>query len=252
MGLAAGLAVLEASKEGTLQHGEIEVLLTADEETTMGGAENLEKAPFLISDILLNVDSEEENSICIGCAGGMENDFTIQVNRENSLENRRFLSIYLRGLLGGHSGIEIHTGRANALKSLNKLVRLSNAAVNNQAAYVSFLVEGAPNVIPREARATVLSFAFFLIFLFSICLLILLFQVAVPSDLFDQFQQALDKNFQEMKEDFLSVEFRIDEQGKKQSVMILDVVRNFFTFFLRIFPEILTNRMRPQIIKPNL
>lgn len=163
MGVATALAVFEDAKAGKFQHGQIEALFTADEETTMGGAENLSPEPYLNSDILLNVDSEEEYSICIGCAGGMENTFTIPIHRDNLPDGYSQYKLQLKGLLGGHSGIEIHTGRANSLKCLNKLIRQVNHELNGKILLVNFIGGGAPNVIPREAEAIVciLIFHFF-------------------------------------------------------------------------------------------
>jgi dipeptidase D len=155
MGVATALAIFEDAKAGRFIHGQIEALFTADEETTMGGAENLAPAPFLESDILLNVDSEEEYSICIGCAGGMENSFTLEGLSRLAVEGAwQCRTISLKGLLGGHSGIEIHTGRANSLKCLVKLVRMANRS-SSGIRLVSFVGGGAPNVIPRESTATV-------------------------------------------------------------------------------------------------
>jgi len=155
MGVATALAVFEDAKAGKFEHGQIEALFTADEETTMGGAENLEPEPYLDSDILLNVDSEEEYSICIGCAGGMENSFKIPISRDSVDDSYTHIRVQLKGLLGGHSGIEIHTGRANSLKCLNKLIRQVAKAHDGKLRLISFIGGGAPNVIPREAEAIV-------------------------------------------------------------------------------------------------
>lgn len=160
MGVATALAIFEDAKAGKFNHGQLEAVFTADEETTMGGAENLSPKPFLTSDILLNVDSEEEYSICIGCAGGMENSFSFPITRkEISNDEYSFINIHLKGLLGGHSGIEIHTGRANSLKCLNSLIRLASKSSKSSPLIVSFIGGGAPNVIPRESKATVSFFS---------------------------------------------------------------------------------------------
>jgi len=200
MGVATALAVFEDAKAGKFEHGQIEALFTADEETTMGGAENLAPKPFLDSDILLNVDSEEEYSICIGCAGGMENSFEIPISRDSLPDTFSYFRIQLKGLLGGHSGIEIHTGRANSLKCLNKLIRQVSKANDGKIRLVSFVGGGAPNVIPREAEAT----------------------IAVPSDSKDAVQKSFNEFFQQMKERFLSVEHRVVD-GKRESVMVLEI-----------------------------
>ena len=201
--MAAALAVFEDAKNKKFIHGPLEALFTADEETTMGGAENLAAAPFVQSDILLNVDSEEEYSICIGCAGGAENQFTLSgLNRLSAEEASTYThrQLTLSGLLGGHSGIEIHTGRANSLKCLTKLIRMVNRTVDGAVRLVSFLGTGAPNVIPREATAT----------------------IAVPAGSAEAVEAALAAEFARMQDAFLSVEHRVRD-NKRESVMALRV-----------------------------
>lgn len=150
LGLAAALAVLEESNA----HGTLECLFTADEETTMGGAENLD-ADVLSSKVLLNVDSEEEHSICIGCAGGAENDFTLDVDWTELLPSSVTLLVSLSGLRGGHSGIDINKGRANALKLMGAILLRAFEEVPSLLA-CSIAGGGQPNVIPRECVATLL------------------------------------------------------------------------------------------------
>jgi len=203
LGVAAALAVFEDAKNKKFVHGPLEALFTADEETTMGGAENLAGSPFVQSEILLNVDSEEEYSICIGCAGGAENQFTLSdLTRLSKEEATGYASrqITLSGLLGGHSGIEIHTGRANSLKCLNKLIRMVDRNVGGVVRLVSFVGTGAPNVIPREASAT----------------------IAVPTASVEAVEAALAAEFVRMQASYLSVEHRAKD-NKRESVMALHV-----------------------------
>lgn len=197
IGVAAALAVFEAALDPNFKHGQIEALFTADEETTMGGAENLAGAPYVTSEILLNVDSEEEYAICIGCAGGAENSHRMAVAHEE-VDGMAAVHLTLKGLLGGHSGIEIHTGRANAIQCVNKLVRL--AALPLGGRLVDIVGGGAPNVIPREASAT----------------------VAVPATKVEDFKQALAGHFSDMKKVYLSVESRTNAEGQRESVMVLE------------------------------
>lgn len=151
MGVAAAMAVIE---DENVAHGPIEVLITKDEETGMYGAFGL-KAGMLEGKYLLNLDSEEEGEITIGCAGGMDVVCTMEYQEMNvNADNMLAYNIAIKGLLGGHSGLEINKGRANA----NKLMaRLLFAAVNTQIAWLcSWHGGNMRNAIPRECEATVL------------------------------------------------------------------------------------------------
>ena len=151
MGVAAAMAIIE---DDTVEHGPIEVLITRDEETGMEGAFGL-KADELKGKYLLNLDSEEEGEITIGCAGGM--DIICRMGyQEMNVEPDGMLcyDITIKGLLGGHSGLEINKGRANA----NKLMaRLLFAVVNTGTAWLcSWHGGNMRNAIPRECEAKVL------------------------------------------------------------------------------------------------
>lgn len=151
MGVAAAMAVIE---DETVEHGPIEVLITKDEETGMYGAFGL-KAGELKGKYLLNLDSEEEGEITIGCAGGMDVVCTMEYQPLNvEADNMKAYRINIKGLYGGHSGLEICKGRANA----NKLMaRILFAAVNTQLAWVSTWHGGnMRNAIPRDGEAVVL------------------------------------------------------------------------------------------------
>ncbi len=120
IGISAILAVLESK---TIKHGNIEALFTATEETGMDGANGLEPG-VLKADILLNLDSEEEGELCIGCAGGL--DFNATIPYESiKLQNDEFTGFELEitGLKGGHSGIDIILQRANANKLLARFLK---------------------------------------------------------------------------------------------------------------------------------
>ena len=150
MGVAAAMAIIE---DNTVEHGPIEVLITKDEETGMEGAFGL-KAGELSGKYLLNMDSETEGEITIGCAGGMDILCTMTYQEMNlNPEGMLAYTITIKGLLGGHSGIEIHKGRANA----NKLMaRILFAAVNtNLACLCSWHGGNMRNAIPRECEAIV-------------------------------------------------------------------------------------------------
>lgn len=149
IGAAAILAVME---DNSLKHGKIEGLFTIDEEEGMVGAFGLE-AGFLTGSILLNLDSEEEGELCVGCAGGIDENVSWQFKEVAIPEGDVAVKISLTGLKGGHSGGEIHLGRGNA----NKLMfRLLKQAVAEVEARLSFIDGGSlRNAIPREAFAIV-------------------------------------------------------------------------------------------------
>ena len=151
MGVAAAMAIIE---DDTLEHGPIEVLITRDEETGLEGAFGL-KADALKAKYLLNLDSEEEGEITIGCAGGVDILCHMEYQEMNVEPKGMFCyDIVIKGLLGGHSGLEIPLGRANA----NKLMaRLLFAVVNTNMAWLcSWHGGNMRNAIPRECEAKVL------------------------------------------------------------------------------------------------
>ena len=151
MGVAAAMAIIE---DDTLEHGPIEVLITRDEETGLEGAFGL-KADVLKGKYLLNLDSEEEGEITIGCAGGVDILCRMEYQEMNvEPEGMLCYDIVIKGLLGGHSGLEIPLGRANA----NKLMaRLLFAVVNTNMAWLcSWHGGNMRNAIPRECEAKVL------------------------------------------------------------------------------------------------
>ena len=151
MGVAAAMAVIE---DKTLEHGPLEVLITRDEETGMYGAFAL--APdTLKGKYLLNLDSETEGEITIGCAGGLDVVCSMEYQElDVNPEGMAAYRIAVKGLLGGHSGLEINQGRANA----NKLMaRVLFATVNTGLAHVCTWHGGnMRNAIPRDGEAVVL------------------------------------------------------------------------------------------------
>ena len=150
MGVAAAMAVIE-SKD--VEHGPLEVLITMDEETGMYGAFGL-KAGELQGKYLLNLDSETEGEITIGCAGGMDVVCSMEYQPLNvEAEGMEAYKITMRGLRGGHSGLEINEGRANGIKLM---ARLLFAAVNTELAWLCEWHGGnMRNAIPREGYAIV-------------------------------------------------------------------------------------------------
>jgi dipeptidase D len=149
IGVAAALAVAE---DRSLEHGPLEMLFTIDEETGLTGAQRLEPG-FLQSRVLLNLDSEEEGEIYVGCAGGQDTKGTWKVAREAARPNMVALELSVTGLRGGHSGLEIDKGRGNAVKILNRVLW---ALADGAGARLASIRGGSKhNAIPREAFATV-------------------------------------------------------------------------------------------------
>ena len=209
LGVAAIMAVLE-SKE--ISHPKIEALFTIDEETGMTGALNLSDS-ILSGKILLNLDTEEDDEICIGCAGGID----ITMNRSyilNDLSNDEVcVQILLNGLTGGHSGAEIHKGLGNSNKILFEIL---NEIINHfNISICSIDGGGLRNAIPRES-STVISFS---------------------KDYINSFEQIIKKSLQKYKTKFqqtdpnLNLEFqilndKIKQLNHKESVELIDAINN--------------------------
>ncbi len=209
LGVAAIMAVLE-SKE--ILHPKIEALFTIDEETGMTGALNLSDS-ILSGKILLNLDTEEDDEICIGCAGGID----ITMNRSyilNDLPNDEVcVQILLNGLTGGHSGAEIHKGLGNSNKILFEIL---NEIINHfKISICSINGGGLRNAIPRES-STVISFS---------------------KDNINLFEQIIKKSLQKYKTKFkdtdsnLNLEFqifndKIKQLNNKESVELIDAINN--------------------------
>jgi dipeptidase D len=129
LGADNGIAVatcLAIMADKGLEHGPLEFLFTVDEETGLTGANNLQPG-FVESRILLNLDSEEEGTLYVGCAGGKDTTGSWKLAQEPAPAGSVALQINVQGLRGGHSGLEIDKGRGNAVKILNRtLTRLSS------------------------------------------------------------------------------------------------------------------------------
>ena len=149
IGIAAALAVLT---DETVVHGPLECLFTVDEETGLTGAFAL-KDGFLHSDILLNLDSEDEGELFIGCAGGVDSVGEFTYGEVAVPEGCFFAKVQVKGLKGGHSGSDIHLGRANANKLL---ARFLNRVRKRHAMYLCEIDGGnLRNAIAREAHAVI-------------------------------------------------------------------------------------------------
>lgn len=150
IGMAAQLALL-ASRD--VQHGPIECLFTVDEETGLTGAFEIQP-DFIKSKILLNLDSEDEGELFIGCAGGMDTEITFAYDTEKIPSDFKPFRLSIAGLKGGHSGDDIDKGVGNSIKIINRFLWKGS---NKYDLRISELEGGnLRNAIPREAFATFL------------------------------------------------------------------------------------------------
>ena len=149
LGVATIMAILESTD---IPHPAIEALFTIDEETGMTGAMGLEGG-LLDGEILLNLDTEEDDEIGVGCAGGIDVTATRSYKQETVAEGKTAYTIAIRGLNGGHSGMDIHKGLGNANKIMNRLLF---DGFENFGLQISNIEGGSlRNAIPRESFATI-------------------------------------------------------------------------------------------------
>ena len=149
IGVAAAMAVMTDPK---LVHGPVEALFTVDEETGMTGAKNLKKG-VLKGEIMINMDSEDEGELYVGCAGGIDVSATRSYKQEKTPEGMISYALTIKGLRRGHSGVDIHLGRANANKLMFRFFQQAEHDFGLRIA--SYSGGDLRNAIPREAFATV-------------------------------------------------------------------------------------------------
>ena len=146
LGVALALAMAE---DPNVEHPRLEIIITSDEETGMTGAIAL-KPESVQARILLNLDSEDEGIFTVGCAGGRETTSTLDLSRAPLIAGSRKVDIHVTGLLGGHSGCEIHLGRASAIKLINRIIARVLDTVSD-ARLVTISGGSEHNAIPRDA-----------------------------------------------------------------------------------------------------
>lgn len=147
IGMAGALAVMI---DNTLEHGPLEALFTVNEEIGLEGAENL--GPDMITGtMLLNLDSEDDGEIFVGCAGGIDTTATFEYKKSMAPKHFIYFHIEVTGLLGGHSGGDIHLGRANANKLISRFIW--NCSKNHSIELCGIRGGNLRNAIPREASA---------------------------------------------------------------------------------------------------
>ncbi len=190
LGVATIMAILESD---TIAHPAIEALFTIDEETGMTGAKGLEPG-LLKGGILLNLDTEEDDEIGIGCAGGVDVTATRRYKEEETTEGMSAFKITLNGLQGGHSGMDIIKGLGNANKLMNRL--LYNASENFGVRIAEISGGGLRNAIPRESEATVL----------------------VDDFQIKAFESELENEFESIQAEFLNLEPKMNLEVEKVEV----------------------------------
>lgn len=149
IGVASIMALLESTD---IPHPPMEALFTIDEETGMTGALEL-KGGFLDADIMLNLDTEDDDELTIGCAGGIDITATGSYNEVATPADHSSFSLTIKGLSGGHSGMEIHKGLGNSNKLMNRLL----TEIGNEITISIHSIDGGGlrNAIPRESVATI-------------------------------------------------------------------------------------------------
>jgi dipeptidase D len=145
LGVAAALAILLSDE---IPHGPLELLCTIEEETSMRGAFGLQPG-YLDADIMLNLDTEDEGELYVGCAGGVDINASIKLTRERAPENHLAFELIVNGLLGGHSGLDIDQGRGNANQIINRFLMTYQSSLEIRV--TSFNGGTLRNAIPRES-----------------------------------------------------------------------------------------------------
>lgn len=149
IGVAAIMSVLAADD---MKHPAIEALFTIDEEVGMTGAMGV-KNDFLTGSVLLNLDSEEDDALTIGSAGGVDVEIDGTYETTSISTGFTFFELSVKGLTGGHSGVDIHTGRSNAIKVLNRVLFELNKVFEIKIHSING--GSLTNAIPRECRAVI-------------------------------------------------------------------------------------------------
>jgi dipeptidase D len=190
LGVAAIMSIL-SSKD--IEHPAIEALFTIDEETGMTGAKNLDPE-ILEGEILLNLDTEEDDEIGIGCAGGIDITATRFYIEESIPENTTAFNLDIKGLQGGHSGMDIIKGLGNANKLLTRLLLQFHQKCTMRLS--SFVGGGLRNAIPRESSAGF---------------------VIINDDL-DEFRKIFSETSEAIKAEYKSLEPNLDIQLKETDI----------------------------------
>ena len=221
IGVATIMALL-ASKE--IPHPAIEALFTIDEETGMTGAIHVD-SKNISGTILLNLDTEDDDELSIGCAGGIDTNTSYTYTSEPTKENSASFLITIKGLLGGHSGMDIHRGRGNANKLMTRIIRHLMDQFSVQL--TAFDGGSLRNAIPREATAQ------------------LVVEKSNVAQFNSEFQRISEEIIAEYKSieahlniDFKEVEVPQSVVGLEDSVKIIDTLYAVVNGVYRMSPEI--------------
>lgn len=183
IGVATIMATLSST---TMKHPAIEAMFTIDEETGMTGAINLDASNFS-GEILLNLDTEDDDELSIGCAGGIDTNTAYNYDQVDVEENYHVFEIKVKGLVGGHSGMDIDKGRANANKIANRvLYHFLSHSVDFQI--ISFDGGSLRNAIPREATAI----------------------IAVENEGWDELEETFPSIYEEIKAEYRLIEKNLE------------------------------------------
>lgn len=221
MGVATIMTLLANT---TIEHPALEALFTIDEETGMTGAFGLETG-LLDGEILLNLDTEDDDELSVGCAGGIDTNVKWKYTEINTPAETSGFKLTLKGLKGGHSGMDIHLGRGNANLLANRV--LNEMSINNDVYLSSFDGGSLRNAIPREA----------------------VFTVAIPNNQVDSVKKVVTELAKEIKSEhaksdpFLVIE--LEETALPSKVMLEDeqfkitnALQAVFNGVYRMSPEI--------------
>lgn len=187
IGVAAIMAVLSSNE---IVHPAIEAFFTIDEETGMTGAMQMDGSLFH-GEILLNIDTEDDDELSIGCAGGIDTNTSHKYTESTINQNSKTIELSIRGLLGGHSGMDIDKGRGNANKWMARILWEISRKISIQL--VSFDGGSLRNAIPREATAT----------------------ITVLSEDLNEFQFLFDSQVTKLKEEYKRIEPAINIEKKE-------------------------------------
>ncbi len=212
IGLAAALALME---DDSLVHGPLEFLFTVDEETGLTGATKISQ-DFLQGKILLNLDSEDEGSFTIGCAGGADSEIHLPLKRKDETGGEPF-RLKLFGLRGGHSGIDIDQGRGNAIKLLARM--LWQADKKSSFAMASIKGGNKRNAIPREAWADIY------------------IDPAQIESLQSSFKQSFNNIYNEFKAVEKEAKFTFEKSAENTEAPLTEDSQKMFLNFLLILPH---------------
>jgi dipeptidase D len=187
IGVAAIMAVLSSNE---IQHPAVEAFFTIDEETGMTGAMQMDGS-LLQGEILLNIDTEDDDELSIGCAGGIDTNTSYSYSEVPVKANSKTVEISIRGLLGGHSGMDIDKGRGNANKWMARILWEISQSISLQL--VAFDGGSLRNAIPREANAI----------------------IAIEATDANKFYELFDLQVATLKEEYQSIEPAINIQAKE-------------------------------------